>query len=113
MTLHGHPALSIGRDSPQRCFTNIQRLGIAARDGHRCAAPGCTSPHSTLQAHHVVPDRDDGPTAIDNGILLCYWHHQIVDTGPWQYRIANRISYVRGPGISDGMPARKSLGRAA
>ena len=27
--------------SPQRCFTPIQRLGIAARDGVRCSTPGC------------------------------------------------------------------------
>lgn len=85
--------------SRQRCFTPNQRLAIAARDGARCAAPGCTTPHYMLQAHHVVPYRDGGPTHIDNGILLCFWHHQQVDTGPWQYRMIDGIPHVRGPGI--------------
>ena len=99
--------------SPQRCFTPTQRLGIAARDGMRCSTPGCTSPHFTLQAHHVIPDRDNGPTAIDNGILLCYWHHQLVDTGPWQYRMVDRLPYVRGPGAPEWTATRKSVSRAA
>lgn len=102
-----------GIGSPQRCFTPTQRLAIAARDGLQCSTPGCTSPHYTLQAHHVVPWRDDGPTAIDNGILLCYWHHQLVDTGPWQYRIIDGTPYVRGPGIRDWTPTRRQLSRAA
>lgn len=99
--------------SPQRCFTPIQRLGIAARDGYRCSTPGCTSPHYTLQAHHVIPDRDDGPTAVENGILLCYWHHQLVDSGPWQYRMVKGLPHVRGPGIADWAPTRKLVLRAA
>jgi len=99
--------------SPQRCFTPTQRLGIAARDGVRCSTPGCTSPHYTLQAHHVTPDRDNGPTAIDNGILLCYWHHQLVDTGPWQYRMLDRLPYVRGPGVPEWTATRKSVSKAA
>ena len=100
-----------GISSPQRCFTGIQRLGIAARDGYRCSTPGCTSPHFTLQAHHVIPDRDDGPTAVDNGILLCYWHHQMVDTGPWRYRIVSGIPQVRGPSISEWTPTRTAIPR--
>ncbi|MDJ0334294.1 DUF222 domain-containing protein [Salinibacterium sp. G-O1] len=99
--------------SPQRCFTPMQRLGMVARDGLGCSTPGCTSPHYMLQAHHVIPDRDDGPTALDNGILLCYWHHRIVDAGPWQYRMFAGIPYVRGPGIPDWTPTRSQVTRAA
>ncbi len=99
--------------SPQRCFTPMHRLGMAARDGLRCSTPGCTSPHFTLQAHHVIPDRDDGPTALDNGILLCYWHHQIVDTGPWQYRMVEGMPQVRGPGVAEWSATRQCLPRAA
>ncbi len=99
--------------SPQRCFTPTQRLGISARDGVRCSTPGCTNPHYTLQAHHVIPDRDNGPTAIDNGILLCYWHHQLVDTGPWQYRMINGLPQVRGPGVPEWTATRTSVSRAA
>jgi len=87
--------------SRQRCFTPAQRLAIAARDGARCATPGCTKPHYALQAHHVVPFRDHGPTHIDNGILLCFWHHQQVDSGPWAYRMIGGVPHVRGSGILD------------
>ncbi|MFM9877780.1 MAG: HNH endonuclease signature motif containing protein, partial [Rhodoglobus sp.] len=99
--------------SPQRCFTPLHRMGMAARDGATCITPGCTCPHYMLQAHHVIPDRDDGPTALDNGVLLCYWHHLIVDAGPWQYRMINGMPYVRGPGIPDWTAARKPVARAA
>ena len=85
--------------SKQRCFTPAQRLAIAAREGARCATPGCTKPHYMLQAHHVDPFRCGGPTHIDNGILLCFWHHQQVDSGPWEYRMILGIPHVRGPGI--------------
>jgi hypothetical protein len=99
--------------STQRCFTPLLRLGIAARDGHRCITPGCTSPHYMLQAHHVVPDRDDGPTAIENGVLICYWHHLMVDTGPWEYRMIDGMPQVRGPGVPEWTPARRPVARAA
>ena len=99
--------------SPQRCFTTLNRLGMAGRDGFGCITPGCTSPHFMLQAHHVIPDRDDGPTAIDNGVLICYWHHLIVDTGPWKYRMINGVPYVQGPGIPDWTRARGPIARAA
>ncbi len=103
----------IGITSPRRCFTPLMRLGIAARDGHRCFTPGCTNPHFTLQAHHVTPDRDGGPTCTDNGILLCYWHHRIVDTGPWQYRMNKGVPEVRGPGIPEWSRSRTTLAQAA
>jgi Domain of unknown function (DUF222) len=99
--------------SPQRCFTPTQRLALAARDGLRCSTPGCTSRHYTLQAHHVIPDRDGGPTAVDNGILLCFWHHHIVDTGPWEYRMIAGLPYVRGPGIHDWTRTRIPVARVA
>lgn len=91
----------LGIGSPERCFTTTQGLAIAARDGERCFTPGCTSPHTALQVHHVIPWRDGGPTNTSNGILLCYWHHQRVDDGPWMYRMVNGLPEVRGPGIPE------------
>lgn len=102
-----------GISSVQRCFTATQRLAIAARDGARCATPGCTSPHYALQVHHVVPARDGGPTDTCNGILLCYWHHRRVDDGPWEYRMIDGRPQVRGPGILEWRPLRAPRARAA
>ena len=90
-----------GMSTPQRCYTPSQRLQIAARDGYRCSTPGCTNPHYTLQVHHVTPWRSGAPTHVDNGILLCYWHHQKVDDGPWHYRMVEGLPEVRGPGIPE------------
>jgi 5-methylcytosine-specific restriction protein A len=103
----------VGISSQQRCFTNTQRLSIAARDGYRCARPGCSSPHYALQVHHVVPYRDGGTTTTDNGILLCYWDHQRIDDGPWRYRMVGGVPQVRGPGIRDWTPLRANLAHAA
>ena len=86
--------------SQQRCFTSVQRIGIAARDGLRCATPGCTAPHYALQVHHVRAYRDGGPTHTDNGILLCCWHHRLVDKGPWRYRMVNGVPQAWRPGLA-------------
>lgn len=97
----------VGIGSPERCFTANQTLAIAARDGFRCSNPGCTSPHTALQVHHVVPWREGGPTNTSNGILLCYWHRRRVDDGPWKYRMVGGLPEVRGP----GSPEWTRLGR--
>ena len=102
-----------GISSLQRCFTHTQRMAIGGRDGFCCGTPGCVSPHHTLQVHHVVPARDGGPTSVENGILLCYWHHQQVDDGPWRYRMFVGVPHVRGPGVWEWMPLRKPVRKAA
>jgi hypothetical protein len=102
---------SIG--SRQRCFTASQRLAIIARDGPGCSTPGCTSPHFALQAHHVIPHRHGGPTSVHNGILLCFWHHLMVDTGPWEYRMVDGMPQVRGPGVPEWVSSRRVTARAA
>ena len=103
----------IGIGSPERCFTPKQTLGIAARDGYRCSTPGCTTPHTALQVHHVVPWREGGKTTTSNGILLCYWHHRRVDNGPWQYRMVDGLPHVRGPGIPEWTRLHSDLAYAA
>ena len=96
----------LGISSIQRCFTSAQRLAIAARDGARCATPGCTSPHYMLQVHHVVPVREHGRTVTSNGILLCWWHHQQVDTGPWRFQMINGLPHTRRSPFEQWMPLR-------
>ena len=115
VTLNPDGAIT-GISSPERCFTPTMTLAIAARDGYRCSTPGCTSPHTALQVHHVIPSRDHGPTHTDNGILQCYGHHKNIDTGPWKYQMINGVPHVRGPGIPDWRPTsrtRPSIKRSA
>jgi hypothetical protein len=102
-----------GISSPERCFTGNQTLAIAARDGYACSAPGCTTPHTALQVHHVIPWRQGGSTVTGNGILLCYWHRRRVDDGPWHYRMVDGLPEVRGPGIPEWRRLRPDLARAA
>ncbi|WP_166404663.1 HNH endonuclease signature motif containing protein [Labedella endophytica] len=88
-------ALALG--SVQRCFTPSQRRVIAARDGG-CVIPGCTAPAGWCEVHHVIPWRDGGATHTDNGVLLCWGHHQSIDKGPWELSMPDGIPHVRGPG---------------
>ncbi|WP_375399437.1 DUF222 domain-containing protein [uncultured Amnibacterium sp.] len=61
-----------------RLFTPAQKKALAARDGG-CAWPGCTAPVAWTDAHHIAWwHRDQGPTDIDNGVLLCSHHHHLI-----------------------------------
>ena len=71
----GEP-LDVGRS--QRTFTGAQRRGVIARDRF-CRYPGCHRPPAFCEVHHVSWwIRDDGPTAVWKGILLCWHHHDLV-----------------------------------
>ncbi|PSL38588.1 5-methylcytosine-specific restriction protein A [Labedella gwakjiensis] len=102
--------LSLG--STQRCFTPSQRRAIAARDGG-CIIPGCTTPAGWCEVHHVIPWRSGGPTHTDNGVLLCWGHHQRIDRGPWRLSMPDGVPHVRGPGIPEWTPAGRSRVRTA
>jgi hypothetical protein len=77
----GQP-LDVGRS--QRLFTTRQRIALAARDGG-CRWPGCESPPSWCEAHHIAEwQRDGGRTDVDVGILLCRHHHVLLHDQGWQ-----------------------------
>lgn len=100
--------LSLG--SAQRCFTASQRRAITARDGG-CVIPGCTTPAGWCEAHHVIPWRDGGPTHTDNGVLLCWGHHQRIDTGPWRLSMPDGVPHVCGPGHPEWTPTTPARSR--
>ncbi|MGY3127846.1 hypothetical protein ACVWW9_001345 [Agrococcus sp. UYP33] len=97
----GH-VLELGR--AKRLFNRAQRRALAARD-HGCQAPGCRMPAAWCEAHHVLPWLLGGPTDVDNGILLCTYHHHEVHAGrlvveragprPGQWRVVSRLQPVR------------------
>ncbi|MDE0131688.1 MAG: HNH endonuclease signature motif containing protein [bacterium] len=63
----------------KRLATRAQRLALIARD-RGCV--GCGADPAWCQAHHIVPWEADGPTDIDNLVLLCSrCHHQVHDDG--------------------------------
>jgi hypothetical protein len=59
----------------RRLFTSAQRKAMAVRDQH-CRAEGCDVPAAWCEAHHVNrPWSQGGRTDLDDGVLLCSWHH--------------------------------------
>lgn len=70
-----------------RLFTGPLRRAIIIRDGG-CAFPGCDRPPGWCEAHHIVPWTDGGPTSLDNGVMLCGYHHRLIHHDDWTVRIA-------------------------
>ncbi|MHA6668999.1 HNH endonuclease signature motif containing protein [Homoserinimonas sp. A447] len=62
--------IDLGRE--QRLYSALQRIGLAARDGG-CRWPGCTSPASWAEAHHIHHwKRDHGTTDMADGTSSKY-----------------------------------------
>ncbi len=61
-------------------ITTAQRRALAARD-QGCAARHCTRPAAVCDAHHLVHREHDGPTTLDNLVLLCRRHHVLWHLG--------------------------------
>jgi hypothetical protein len=83
-----------------RFFNRAQRRAITARDGG-CIIPGCTSPPQWAEVHHVVPWFTGGPTNVDNGVLLCWYHHHTIETSGWEIRMVTGVPQVKAPAWID------------
>ncbi|MBB5642119.1 HNH endonuclease signature motif containing protein [Cryobacterium roopkundense] len=84
----------------KRFFTTAQRRAIAARDGG-CVIPGCTVAAAWCEVHHIIPWQHHGKTDIDNGTLLCWYHHATIDSSGWEIRMVRGRPEVRGPVLFD------------
>ncbi|MGM1030661.1 MAG: DUF222 domain-containing protein [Actinomycetota bacterium] len=107
----GHP-LWLGRT--QRLFTRAQKRALAKRD-KGCRVPGCGMPVAWCETHHIVPRQLGGPTDVDNGILVCNYHHHEIHAGrfrvekagpqPGNWRIVPQLQPARWSGsASTAMP---------
>ena len=65
-----------------RLYSKKQKSALAARDGG-CMWPGCDRPPSWTEAHHVDHHHKGGKTTIENGILLCRFHHLLLHNNLW------------------------------
>ena len=80
----------------RRLFDRHQRLALATRD-QGCVFPGCERPPAWTEAHHRIPWSQGGATDIDNGCLLCSFHHHLIHQGEWDLTLAP-------DGITDVIP---------
>jgi hypothetical protein len=74
--------LNVGRK--QRIVSTPLRRAVAARDRH-CTFPGCSRTRY-VEAHHVQHWIDGGETSLDNLMLLCRRHHQLLHEGGYRIR---------------------------
>lgn len=70
----------LGRDL--RHPTAAQRRALVARDGC-CTFPGCDAHLGWLDAHHIREWHRDGPTDLDNLVLVCRRHHRVAHRRGW------------------------------
>ncbi|MEF3405477.1 HNH endonuclease signature motif containing protein [Agromyces sp. CCNWLW203] len=91
----GSERVQLGRS--RRLFSSAQKAVLVARDGG-CAWPGCQRPPSHTQAHHIRWwKRDEGPTDLENGIMLCAHHHHRVHDDGWKIEIRDDRSWFIPP----------------
>ncbi len=68
--------INVGR--AERTYAGPRRKAVIARDGH-CRYPGCTAPPALGEIHHIDQwVTDHGDTDINTGILLCWYHHDLI-----------------------------------
>jgi hypothetical protein len=79
----------------KRYFSRAQRRAMIARDGDRCIVPGCTCRAASSDAHHVIFSTNDGPTDIDNGVILCPAHHHALHQGAFEIKMVDGMPYFR------------------
>ena len=71
--------LDVGRT--RRFFTTPIRSALILRD-QGCAFPGCDAPPAACEAHHIHPWWAGGETCVSNGVMLCPYHHRLVEPNP-------------------------------
>lgn len=90
----GSVPLDVGRE--RRLFTGHLRGLLIGRD-QGCAFPGCEAGPAECDAHHCTPWWAGGRTSLENGVLLCPFHHHVVEPVPgappetqWRIRLDAR-----------------------
>src|SRR5262249_12407760 len=83
-----------------RIFTEGQRLAMIARD-QGCSFPGCTVPPAWCEAHHIIAWHDGGETSIENGTLVCPYHHRSFEQLGYHCVMLDRIPHRIPPAWID------------
>jgi hypothetical protein len=103
----GQP-LDVGRAA--RTAPRWLRRALRQRDGG-CAFPNCPIPAQWCEAHHVVHWAVGGETSLDNTVLLCGAHHDLLHVGEWAVTITDGFPLFHPPPWIRGGPRRNALHR--
>ncbi|GLK18253.1 HNH endonuclease signature motif containing protein [Herbiconiux flava] len=99
-TLFGDKGEVLYHGKTKRLFTPAQNRALAARDGG-CVWPSCDRPPSYCETHHanewVSDDHPPGRTDIDNGVLLCHFHHSHLHKSPWKLTMQGGMPHLIPP----------------
>ena len=98
--LDGHGQL-LNLGAARRAFTSAQHRALWLPDRH-CTFPGCTTPGTWADPHHLRHWIDGGHTNLTNATLLCGRHHTIVHRDRLTARVTpSGVHWNRIPGSYD------------
>ena len=75
-TVFRDDGLPIDVAAKARSFPTWMKQTLLVRARGRCQIPGCDAPFAWLQADHVKPHSEGGPTKLANGQILCDPHNK-------------------------------------
>jgi hypothetical protein len=83
------------------------RAALIARDGC-CRFPACGAPVAWCDAHHIRARIHEGPTVIDNLVLLCRQCHRRVHRLRWRItlRTDGVMAFTRNGSTYESAPFR-------
>ena len=87
--------LDVGRT--RRLHTKPMREALEVRD-EECVAEGCSIPAAWTEAHHLHAWEDGGSTNVEDGCLVCPYHHRLLHSSRWKARwVEGRLRFRRLP----------------
>jgi len=99
-TLFGDKGEVLQHGKKRRLFSAAQNRALAARDGG-CTWATCDRPPSMCETHHVSEwisaDHPPGRTDIDNGVLLCHFHHSHLHRSSWKLVMKDGVPHIVPP----------------
>jgi hypothetical protein len=98
--------LAYGRT--RRLFSDAQKRAMAVRDG---GCVNCGAPPGECEGHHVLEwGADDGPTDIENGVLLCSACHHMIHINDFTLRMIGGMPHILAPPWLDPSQTWRPLG---
>ena len=100
--------MDLGRT--ERFHSHRQRQTIAARDGG-CIGFDCDRPPSWSEVHHIVPWSEGENTSVEDGVLLCRFHHLLVHNQGWRITRSGAEYFLVPPASRDPLQVPIPLAR--